>query len=149
MIKNRLNSNKLLITVPIAVLFFVVIIFIAVSYYKNLEPLKNYNFDNCKIGIYNADLSGICVYLTEDEKTEFLAALKNRELNNFGNTNYKEYVGPSNKCYQIALESGEKIDIAPYGKYLIINGKGYVCDDATLAKLDEFRKNHIEEINRH
>lgn len=102
------------------------------------SPLDKYDFTDCKVlsCYYNDE-----VYLTNEQKKEFLDVLFNLEMDKTGTSDYSEYIGVGNSfSYAIKFTNGEIIGVQVISDYYIMIGsKAYRCYNSDKLKfLDKY-----------
>lgn len=102
------------------------------------SPLDKYYFTACKVFscYYNDE-----VYLTEEQKNEFLDVLFDLEMDKIGTSDYFKYAGVGNSfSYAVKFADGEIIDVNVISDYYIVIGpKAYRCYNSEKLKfLDKY-----------
>ncbi len=91
-----------------------------------------------KIELYALNQQDIECSLSEEEAASFVQALNAAAITGPGTQDYQNYVGGGTKMYRLTQKSGEIVEICPGAPFLIVNGKGYGCDEASLQALEAY-----------
>lgn len=102
------------------------------------SPLDKYDFTDCKVlsCYYNDE-----VYLTKEQKNEFLDVLFDLEMDKIGTSDYFKYAGVGNSfLYAVKFADGEIIGIHVISDYyIVIDSKAYRCYNSEKLKfLDKY-----------
>ena len=121
------NYHKIIIKIiGILIVFFVI--------FPPNFLLDKYDFTDCKIGIYDFDGYRIVDFLSEKKEDEFINLLNEVVLYGRGSSLYRSFAGRY-RDYSILLKTGETIEIACVGPFLVINEKGYLCYYKVLKRI--------------
>lgn len=91
-----------------------------------------------KVELYALNQQDIECSLSEGEVSSFVQALNAAEITGPGAQDYQNYVGGGTKMYRLTQKNGEVFEICPGAPFLIVNGKGYGCDEASLQALEVY-----------
>ena len=135
---------KKFLIIVVAVLLPIVFILMGSVYIFTDNPLNNYKFSDCSIGVFNYDHSEILCTLPESQIDEFVDTLEKIDIIAYRPFDDTLWCG-MHYAYEIRLSNGETIKISTIGKYIIVNGKVYECEINSLIPLDRFAENVFKE----
>ena len=104
----------------------------------NKSPLERYNFENCRIGVLNYDVTDVLEYLSEEQCEEFVSVLLSAQLSKkamsaMGNETNGDFGG-----FLIELRNGDALLLRQQGKCLVFNLKAYECYNNDGGKLWQY-----------